>query len=126
MAGWTMGSVYAPMIARSTKYIEPPIGTLFPKSSSTTRPTRVVERLHNVICRGEQARDFKADHGGRYWHQESSLMDLFTTCTYTVSFFIKLVRIGVAWRNASMLIVFHELLYEPDRLTFISVDEKPK
>ena len=38
----------------------------------------------------------------------------------------KMVRIGVAWRNASMLIVFHELSYEPDKLTFISVDEKPK
>ena len=126
MAGWTMGSVYAAMIARSTKYIDSPIGTFFPQSSSTTRPTRVVERLDHVICRGEQARGFKAEHGGRYWLQEFSLMDLSTTCTYTVSFVKKLVRMGVAWRNACMLMVFHALLYELDRLTFIPVDEKPK
>jgi hypothetical protein len=46
-------------------------------------------------------------------------------CQYVVSHAKVERRMGVIWRNAARLIVFHELLYGPDRLTFVSVDEKP-
>ena len=65
MPGVTMGSVVAAMIAHFTKPITLPIATSFLNSSPTKRPTRVVESLHIVICRGAQAREFKAEHGGR-------------------------------------------------------------
>ena len=47
------------------------------------------------------------------------------TCSYTVSFTKKLMRLGVSWRNSTRLLVFHELLFGAGRLTFLSIDEKP-
>ena len=59
------------------------------------------------------------------WPEMFSLTPKCITCSYTVSFAKKLRRLGVSWRNAARLLVFHELLYGAGRLTFISSDEKP-
>ena len=37
----------------------------------------------------------------------------------------ELLRLGVLWRNATRLLVFHALLSGADKLTFVSLDEKP-
>ena len=47
------------------------------------------------------------------------------TCSYKVSYAKKMQRLGVLWRNTTRLLVFHELLFGPDKLRFVSMDEKP-
>ena len=59
------------------------------------------------------------------WRKLFSLRPRSITCSYKVSFIKKLMRLGVTWRNACRLLVFHELLFGPGRLTFVSMDEKP-
>ena len=59
------------------------------------------------------------------WRHMFSLTPKCITCTYSVSFIKKLLRMGVTWRNAARLQIFHEILFGAGRLTFISVDEKP-
>ena len=59
------------------------------------------------------------------WRHMFSLTPKSITCTYSVSFIKKLLRMGVTWRNDARLKVCHEILFGVGRLTFISVDEKP-
>ena len=59
------------------------------------------------------------------WRKMSSLTPKCITCSYTVSFIKKLIRLGVTWRNAARLMVFHELLFGAGLLTSMSIDEKP-
>ena len=59
------------------------------------------------------------------WRKSNSLTPKCITCSYTVSFVKKLNRLGVTWRNATRLLVWHELLFGPGHLTFMSIDEKP-
>jgi len=59
------------------------------------------------------------------WRKSNSLTPKCITCSYTVSFVKKLNRLGVTWRNATRLLAFHELLFGPGQLTFMSIDEKP-
>ena len=44
---------------------------------------------------------------------------------YKVSYEKLVTRLGVTWRNAVRLVVLHEVLFGPGRLTFASIDEKP-
>ena len=59
------------------------------------------------------------------WRYDNSLVPRQITCTYKVSYLKKKRRLGVLWRNTTRLLVFHELLFGPDKLTFVSMDEKP-
>ena len=59
------------------------------------------------------------------WRHFFSIVPKAITCSYKVSYAKKMVRLGVLWRNATRLLVFHELLFGPDKLTFVSMDEKP-
>ena len=59
------------------------------------------------------------------WRKRYNLVPRMITCCYKVSYARKLLRLGVLWRNAARLLAFHELLYGKDKLTFVSVDEKP-
>ena len=59
------------------------------------------------------------------WRRFYSIVPRCITCSYKVSYAKKLRRLGVLWRNATRLLVFHELLFGPDKLTFVSMDEKP-
>jgi len=59
------------------------------------------------------------------WRYFFSLVPKCITCSYKVSYWKKLTRLGVLWRNTTRLLVFHELLFGPDKLTFVSMDEKP-
>ena len=59
------------------------------------------------------------------WRRYYSIVPRCITCTYKVSYAKKLRRLGVLWRNATRLLVFHDLLFGPDKLTFVSMDEKP-
>ena len=59
------------------------------------------------------------------WRHFYNLVPRSITCTYKVSYAKKLRRLGVLWRNAARLLVFHEALFGPDKLTFISMEEKP-
>ena len=59
------------------------------------------------------------------WRKSNSLTPKCITCSYTVSFMKKLIRLGVTWRNAARLLSVHELLFGPGFLTFMYIDEKP-
>ena len=59
------------------------------------------------------------------WRNFHSIVPRAITCSYKVSYAKKMVRLGVLWRNATRLLVFHEALFGPDKLTFVSMDEKP-
>ena len=59
------------------------------------------------------------------WRKSRLLVPRQLTCTYKVSYANKLRRLGVLWRNATRLLVFHAALFGPGHLTFMSMDEKP-
>ena len=59
------------------------------------------------------------------WRHFYGLVPRCITCTYKVSYYKKLQRQGLLWRNAVRLLVFHALLFGPGLLTFLSMDEKP-
>ena len=59
------------------------------------------------------------------WRHFFNIVPRAITCTYKVSYQSKLNRQGVLWRNATRLLVFHEFLFGPGKLTFVSMDEKP-
>ena len=59
------------------------------------------------------------------WRRFFSIVPKCITCSYKVSYAKKILRLGVLWRNATRLLVFHEFLFGPDKLTFVSMDEKP-
>ena len=59
------------------------------------------------------------------WRRYFSIVPRAITCTYKVSYQSKLNRMGVLWRNAARLLAFHEHLFGPGKLTFVSMNEKP-
>ena len=59
------------------------------------------------------------------WRHFYSIVPRCITCTYKVSYWKKLRRQGELWRNAARLLAFHAFLFGPDKLTFLSMDEKP-
>ena len=58
------------------------------------------------------------------WRKKWNLSLQSVNCQYKVAFSKTLQRLGVSWRNATRLLVLHELLYGRGKLTFVSVDEK--
>ena len=59
------------------------------------------------------------------WRKFHSIVPTQVTCSYKVSYRKKLLRLCVLWRNATRLLVFHALLFGADKITFLSMDEKP-
>ena len=59
------------------------------------------------------------------WRRFFSIVPRCITCCYKVAYWKRERRMGVLWRNACRLLVLHECLYGPDKLTFVSLDEKP-
>ena len=111
---------------------------------STTRSTFEREvrrgRAKEHVCRSRYLEELRNDgrrivsplHRPKITHQWISRWRTFysivpgtITCSYEVSYAKKLRRLGVTWRNATRLLVFHEALFGPDKLTLISLDEKP-
>ena len=59
------------------------------------------------------------------WRKEWGLTPQTVNAKYTVSYEKVVKRLGVTWRSAVRLVVLHEVLFGPGRLTFASIDEKP-
>ena len=59
------------------------------------------------------------------WRKQWNLTKQSVNCKYKVAFSKKVMRMGVTWRNSTRLLALHAKLFGPDRLTFVSVDEKP-
>lgn len=59
------------------------------------------------------------------WRKEWGLTPQTVNAKYKVSFEKVVMRLGVLWRNATRLLVLHETLFGPGKLTFASIDEKP-
>ena len=59
------------------------------------------------------------------WRKYHSIVPRAITCSYKVSYWKRKMRMGVLWRNVCRLLVFHELLFGPNKLTFVSLGEKP-